>query len=100
MSYQLIVGDYACSSWSPRGWLLFKRFGLVRNETLITFRDEPVADQLTDFFPAKTAPTLIAFEGVVIGESLAMAEKLATRHPDVCLWPTDPKARSIARTRF
>ena len=97
MSYHLIIGDYAYSSWSLRGWLLFERFGLVRNETLITFRDEPVANQLADFFPAKTVPTLITPEGAVIGESLAMAEELATRHPEACLWPTDPKARSIAR---
>ena len=68
-----------------------------RTETLITFRNEAVADQLDKYFPAKTVPTLVTPDGAVIGESLAMADELATRHPDAQLWPTDPKARSIAR---
>ena len=98
MSYHLIIGDYAYSSWSLRGWLLFERFGIPKTQTRITFLDEQVVDQLRDHFPAKTVPTIVTPEGAVIGESLAMAEELATRHPDAGLWPGDPKARAIART--
>lgn len=97
MSYHLIIGDYAYSSWSLRGWLFFERFGIARTQTLITFREEEVWVQLADHFPAKTVPTLVTPEGVAIGESLAMAEELATRHPEAGLWPSDPKARAIAR---
>ncbi len=97
MSYHLIIGDYAYSSWSLRGWLFFERFGIPRTQTLITFLEEEVGVQLADHFPAKTVPTLVTPEGVAIGESLAMAEELATRHPEAGLWPSDPKARAIAR---
>lgn len=98
MSYHLIIGDYAYSSWSLRGWLLFERFGIPKTQTRITFLEESVADQLAAHFPAKTVPTLVTPEGVAIGESLAMAEELATRHPEAGLWPSDPKARAIARS--
>jgi glutathione S-transferase len=97
MSYHLIIGDYAYSSWSLRGWLFFERFGIPRTETVITFLNEKVSDQLAAYFPAKTVPTLVTPEGVAIGESLAMAEELASRHPEAGLWPSDPKARAIAR---
>ncbi|MFT5363785.1 MAG: glutathione S-transferase [Dinoroseobacter sp.] len=98
MSYHLIIGDYAYSSWSLRGWLLFERFAIARTQTRITFLDEQVVDQLAAQFPAKTVPTIVTPEGAVIGESLAVAEELATRHPEAGLWPSDPKARAIART--
>ena len=97
MSYHLIIGDYAHSSWSLRGWLLFERFGIARDLTVISFRNQDVAEQLAEYVPAKTVPTLVTPEGVAIGESLAMAEELATRHPEAGLWPKDPKARAIAR---
>ena len=48
--------------------------------------------------PARTVPTLITPEGALIWDSLAMAEELATRHPEAGHWPADPKLRATART--
>lgn len=97
MSYDLILGDYAYSSWSLRGWLLFEKFGIDKRITLVDFSTKDVGDQLADFFPAKTVPTMKTPDGAIVSDSLAMAEELASRHPDAGFWPTDPKARAIAR---
>lgn len=97
MSYHLILGDYAYSSWSLRGWLLFERFGIARQETMIWFAEADVATQLVDYAPAKTVPTLITSDGAIVAESLAIGEELASRHPEAGLLPSDPKARAIAR---
>jgi glutathione S-transferase len=57
-----------------------------------------VGEQMTDLAPARTVPTLVTPEGALIWESLAIAEELASRHPEAGLWPTDPLARATART--
>jgi len=97
MTYDLIIGDYAYSSWSMRAWLLFDRFGLGPRLTEIAFADGHVPDLMSDWVPAKTVPSVRTPEGALIGESLAIAEELASRHPDLPLWPATPLARATAR---
>ncbi len=97
MSYTLAIGDRAYSSWSLRGWLLFDAFGIpvgLRRARLYT---DELPELLRDFFPARTVPALRLPEGVTIAETLAIAEELATRHPDAGIWPGDPAARAVAR---
>ncbi len=97
MTYDLVIGDRAYSSWSLRGWLLFDAFGIpVRTLSARLYTDE-LATVLQDFFPARTAPTMRTPEGSVVPETIAIAEELATRHPDAGLWPQDPHARATAR---
>ena len=97
MTYDLAIADRAYSSWSLRGWLLFDAFGLpVRTHTARLYTDE-VQRLLTGFFPARTVPAMRTPEGTVVSESLAIAEELASRHPDAGLWPADPTARAVAR---
>ncbi len=98
MGYHLILGDCAYSSWSLRGWLLFERFGLDRRTSKVDFSGKDVAGQLADYPPSRTVPTLITPEGAVVSDSLAIAEELATRHPEAGIWPIDPLARATART--
>ena len=98
MTYDLYLGDYAYSSWSLRGWLLFERFGLARKQHFIEFSTQDVADQMAALAPSRTVPTLTTPEGAIISDSLAMAEELATRHPDAGFWPSHPRARATART--
>ena len=97
MTYDLIIGDYTYSSWSMRAWLLFDRFDIGRRLTEITFADGHVPDLMPDWAPAKTVPAIRTPEGALIGESLAIAEELASRHPDLPLWPAVPLARATAR---
>jgi glutathione S-transferase len=97
MTYDLVIGDRAYSSWSLRGWLLFDAFGIpVKLHHARLYTDElPVL--LKQFFPGKTAPTMRTPDGVVVPETIAIAEELASRHPQAGLWPTQPKARAVAR---
>jgi glutathione S-transferase len=97
MTYDLYIGDYAYSSWSLRGWLLFEQFGIARNTTLVDFSDLSVAEQLTEIAPARTVPAVKLPDGAVLSDSLAIAEELASRHPDAGIWPSDPAARATAR---
>ena len=97
MTYDLVLGDRAYSSWSLRGWLLFEAFGLPKSLTMVEFSSKDVADQLASFFPARTVPTLRTPDGAILGDSLAIAEELASRHPEAGLWPADPFARATAR---
>lgn len=97
MSYKLFIGDYTFSSWSLRGWLMLKRFGIPFDPTLVEFDVDSVANQLSAHKPARTVPTLITEAGDVLWDSLAIAEELATRHPDAGLWPADPSLRALAR---
>jgi glutathione S-transferase len=97
MTYDLVIGDRGYSSWSLRGWLLFDAFGIpVKTHTARLYTDE-LPTLLKQFFPARTAPTMRTPEGTVVPETIAIAEELATRHPDAGLWPSDPHARATAR---
>lgn len=97
MTYALCIADRAYSSWSLRGWLLFAAFGLKADLTILRLYEPAFAEALADWFPARTVPTIRFPDGLVIAESLAIAEELATRHPEAGHWPQDPKARAIAR---
>ena len=97
MTYDLAIGDRAYSSWSLRGWLLFDAFAIaVKTHSARLYTDE-LATALRDYFPGRTAPTMRTPDGVVVPETIAIAEELASRHPDAGLWPKDPKARAVAR---
>ena len=80
-----------------RGWRLFDAFGLpVRTHSARLYTDE-LATLLQDYVPARTAPTMRTPEGSVVPETIAIAEELATRHPEAGIWPQDPHARATAR---
>ena len=97
MTYDLVIGDRAYSSWSLRGWLLFDAFGVALKTHSARLYTDELATTLRDYFPAKTAPTMRTPEGSVVPETIAIAEELATRHLQAGLWPADPKARATAR---
>ena len=97
MTYDLVIGDRAYSSWSLRGWLFFDAFGIPVNLHRARLYTDELPTLLRQFHPAKTAPTMRTPEGTVVPETIAIAEELASRHPEAGLWPTDAKARAIAR---
>lgn len=98
MTYDLVIGDRAYSSWSLRGWLLFDAFGIpVKTHSARLYTDELPRMLADGYFPGRTAPTMRTPEGTVVPETIAIAEELATRHPDAGLWPTDPHTRATAR---
>ncbi|MGL4280959.1 MAG: glutathione S-transferase C-terminal domain-containing protein, partial [Albidovulum sp.] len=97
MTYDLAIGDRSHSSWSLRGWLLFEKFGIPVKCHLGVLYSEDFNRLLAEFAPARQVPAMRMPEGEVIGETLAIAETLAERHPGAGLWPDDPAARAMAR---
>ena len=97
MTYDLYIGDRTFSSWSLRGWLMMEKFNLPYRTHLVGLYSGTMAAELAELAPAKLVPAIRTPEGTVIGESLAMAETLAERHPEAGLWPSDPAARAAAR---
>lgn len=97
MTYTLAIGDRAYSSWSLRGWLMFDAFGIPVTTRTARLYTEQLALVLADFAPARTVPALRLPDGVVVWDSLAIAETLAERHPDAGIWPQDARLRAMAR---
>ena len=97
MTYDLYIGDRTFSSWSLRGWLMLEKFGLEFNTHLVGLYAGTMAAEMAHLAPAKLVPTLQLPDGTVVGESLAIAETLAERHPDAGMWPADLAARATAR---
>jgi glutathione S-transferase len=98
MTYTLAIGQRAYSSWSLRGWLLFAKTGLPVTLHAVRLYDPDFLDQLAQFAPARSVPALRLAGGGVVMDSLAIAEELASRHPDAGLWPADPAERAVARS--
>ncbi|MEQ9259547.1 MAG: glutathione S-transferase [Roseovarius sp.] len=97
MTYDLFIGDRAFSSWSLRGWLMFEKFGLPCRPRMVGLYTGTMAEDLAPLAPARLVPVMRDAAGIVVGDSLAMAETLAERHPQAGLWPEDPAARALAR---
>lgn len=95
--YHLAIGDRSYSSWSLRGWLLFENFGLPVHLHTGRLYSPDFARLMAEFVPARMVPALRMPEGYVVGETLAIAETLAERHPEAGLWPEDAEARAAAR---
>jgi glutathione S-transferase len=94
--YTLVIGNKNYSSWSLRPWLLMREAGLPFEEIRIPLRTPGTAARIREHSPAGRVPVL--HDGAVtVWDSLAIAEYLAERHPDLALWPADTAARSHAR---
>jgi glutathione S-transferase len=92
---KLYVGNKNYSSWSLRGWLVTKLSG-EPFETVDVPLDDLVANPTRyPFLPSRLVPCLHDGDAVV-WDSLAIAQHLAERHPQ--MWPDDPRARAWARS--
>lgn len=97
MTYDLFLGDRTFSSWSLRGWLMFVKFDIPVTTRFVGLYSGTMARDLAPLAPARLVPSLRLPDGTVVGETLAMAETLAERHPDAGLWPVDAADRATAR---
>ncbi|MDX8347054.1 glutathione S-transferase [Cognatiyoonia sp. IB215446] len=98
MTYDLYIGDRTFSSWSLRAWLLFEKFNIPFKTHLVGLYAGTYRSELAPMPPARTVPAVRTPEGHVLSDSLAIAETLAERHPDIALYPADPAARALARS--
>ncbi|WP_375691914.1 glutathione S-transferase [Pseudooceanicola sp. LIPI14-2-Ac024] len=97
MTYDLFIADRSFSSWSLRGWLMFEKFGIPCRTHMIGLYSGTFAEDLAPLAPARLVPVMRTGDGITVGDTLAMAETLAERHPAAGLWPAAPEARALAR---
>lgn len=103
MSYTLIVGTKAWSSWSLRPYLALAATGQPFAEQVIRLREtqhNTTRDTIRKFSGAGRVPVLQIEENgktVTVWDSLAICETIAERHPQAGLWPDDWAARTQAR---
>ncbi len=98
---KLYIGNKNYSSWSMRPWVLLKQSGIEFEEVMVrfdSFEGESVFKKTIGAInPAGTVPVLDD-DGLVIWDTLAIAEYLAEQFPAKKLWPTDAKDRAHARS--
>ncbi len=97
MSLTLVIGNKNYSSWSLRPWIAMKAAGIPFEEILIPLYGPGSSEKILQRSPAGKVPILIDGDETV-WESLAILEHLAERFPDAHLWPSDRRARSLARS--
>jgi glutathione S-transferase len=97
----LYIGNKNYSSWSMRPWVLMRQAGIPFTERLVRFDSfEGQSDfkqEVLKVNPAGRVPVLVD-EGVAVWDSLAIAEYLAEKFPDLPLWPRDRQRRAQARS--
>ncbi len=97
---QLVIGNKNYSSWSMRPWVLMRQFGIPFDEIKLRFDFAPGSAfyrELARHTPVKKVPVLL-IDGFAVWDTLAIAEALADRHPDLAMWPREPLQRARARS--
>ena len=99
--FKLYIGNKNYSSWSMRPWVLMKQAGIPFEEWRVRFDsfepDSTFKQSLRAVTPAGKVPVLVD-DGLVIWDTLAIAEYLNEQLPDRQLWPADKQARARARS--
>ena len=93
--FDLYIGNKNYSSWSLRPWLLMKHFGIPFAEHMVSVAGRDYNAALKPLAGNARVPCLHE-DGFQVWESIAIAETLAERYPQ--MWPADSKARARARS--
>ncbi len=101
MALILYIGNKNYSSWSMRPWVLLKQAGIPFEEVSIRFDSFDVASEfrkkVSRVNPAGKVPVLDD-DGLLVWDTLAIAEYAAERFPEINLWPQSVQARARARS--
>lgn len=97
----LYVGNKNYSSWSMRPWVLLKQGNIRFEEVTVRFDSFDAGSQfkttVNALTPTGKVPVLVD-DGLVIWDTLAIAEYVAEQFPQAQLWPADRAARARARS--
>jgi glutathione S-transferase len=97
---QLVIGNKNYSSWSMRPWVLMRQFGMAFDEIKLRFDrltyspDSAFYRALAQYTPVAKVPVLL-IDGFAVWDTLAIAEALADRHPELA----QPVRRDACRLR-
>jgi glutathione S-transferase len=93
--YKLYIANKNYSSWSLRPWVLMRELKIPFAEQNVRFESSNNWQRFRSFSPSGRVPCLVDGE-VTVWDSLAIAEYLAERHPQV--WPKESRTRAWARS--
>lgn len=93
----LVIANKRYSSWSLRPWLALRAAGVAFQEVVVPLRTAETKQALLAHGPTGKAPVLKQGD-LTIWDSLAICEYVAEQFPQARLWPTDAKARAVARS--
>jgi glutathione S-transferase len=98
---QLYIGNKNYSSWSMRPWVLLRQAGIDFEEVMVRFdgfsADSRFKQVMAPLNPVGKVPVLV-HDGLVIWDTLAIAEYVAEQFPERALWPSERTARARARS--
>ena len=98
---KLYIGNKNYSSWSMRPWVLLRQAGIPFEEIMIRFdsfdEGSEFKKKISAINPAGKVPVL-ADDGLIVWDTLAIAEYVAERFPEKNLWPASVQARARARS--
>jgi glutathione S-transferase len=93
----LVIGNKNYSSWSLRGWLLLRGFGIDFDEVQLKFHTQGWRENIGRWSPSGLVPVLW-LDGEPVWDTLAIAETVAERWPEQQVWPREARARALARS--
>jgi glutathione S-transferase len=93
----LTINSKNYGSWSLRGWLLCKMAGLDFREDIVSSDDPATRAELLLLSPSFLVPCL-AHDGIMIWDTLAIAEYLAELFPQAGILPDTRAARARCRS--
>ena len=98
---KLYIGNKNYSSWSMRPWVLLRQANIEFEEVRVRFdsfdSSSSFKKTMIEVTPVGKVPTLVD-DGLVVWDTLAIAEYLAEKFPAKALWPQDTQARARARS--
>lgn len=102
---KLYIGNKNYSSWSMRPWVLLRQAGIEFQEVMVRFDSFDAGSQFRQTMgpisPTGKVPVLVDTEvngGLVVWDTLAIAEYVAEKFPHLRLWPEETAARAQARS--
>lgn len=93
----LVIGNKNYSSWSMRPWVLLRQAGIAFEEIQLWFDENGHPEGIARYSPAGQVPVLLV-DNEPVWDSLAVCETVAELFPQKRLWPSDARARALARS--
>ena len=94
---KILIGPKNRSTWSLRAWLLLAHYGIPFVEDRVDYNLPDGKARLNEISPSGWVP-VIWHEGIMVWDTLAIAEYLAEAYPTYQMWPADRAARARARS--
>ena len=93
----LIIGNKNYSSWSLRPWIFMRQAKIEFAEKRIALFTETTDEELSPYFSDSKVPILLD-DDYVVWDTLAILEYVSENYMEGKGWPSDSKARAMARS--